>query len=174
MPSVNDSPRLTLWIHPQDGERWLVPVRWKQQAPVDPPLEQFALVYGDMLYNLRACLDYIVWQLVEVNGVTPTKFTSFPCVRDSVNWASAVGSNLMGVDPAWISEIARLQPFDPSHAGKRPEIHPLAVLDHVNNLNKHRLLPATLVTIESVSHRIELPRDHPGVQGEQHFTRGVN
>ena len=59
-------------------------VRWKQLAPIDPPLEQFALVFGDILYNLRASLDYIVWQLVEVNGATPTSSTSFPCVRDSM------------------------------------------------------------------------------------------
>jgi hypothetical protein len=81
-----------------------------------------------------------------------------------VNWASAVGQNLHGVDPAWIGEIERLQPFDPGHAGQRPEIHPLAILDHINNLNKHRLLPATLVTASRVRHTIKLPEDHPGVR----------
>lgn len=143
-------------------------LRWKLQAPL-PPLEQFALIFGDMLYNLRASLDYIVWQLVEVNGATLDWRTAFPCIKNSVNWASAVGQNLRGVDPAWIREIERLQRFDPGHTGQRPEIHPLAILDHVNNLNKHRLLPATLVTASRVRHTIKLPEDHPGVRGEHHF-----
>jgi hypothetical protein len=57
------------------------PARWRAMAGIGsagnsrlrfPPLEQFALIFGDMLYNLRASLDYIVWQLVEVNGATLT------------------------------------------------------------------------------------------------------
>ena len=67
-----------------------------------------------------------------------------------MNWASAVGQNLRGVDPAWIREIERLQPFDPGDAGQRPGIHPLAILDHVNNLNKHRFLPAALLSVEQL------------------------
>jgi hypothetical protein len=61
-----------------------------------------------MLYNLRASHDNIVWQLVEVNGAIPDWRTAFPCVKNSVNLASAVGQNLRGVDPAWIREIERL------------------------------------------------------------------
>ena len=165
---VNSHPsRLTGQMESDDWYR----LRWKLQDPL-PPLEQFASS-SVICSTTSASPDYVVWQLIEVNGATADWRTAIPCVKNSVNWASAVGQNLPGVDPAWVKETERLQPFDPGHAGQRPEIHPLAILDQVNNLNKHRLLPAMLVTASRVRHTIKLPEDHPGVRGEHHFTGGV-
>ena len=66
-----------------------------------------------MLYNLRASLDYIVWQLALMNGRSRTPATLyFPCTLRSKDWKSAAGNQLKGVDSRWVDEIRRLQPFD--------------------------------------------------------------
>jgi hypothetical protein len=127
-------------------------IRWKQNGHY-PDFWPLSSIFGDMLYNLRATLDYLVWQLVLLNNTQPTANNSFPCVRREVNWNSAVGRQLSGVSTNWIEEIKKLQPFDATHSGP-PEHHSLALLDEANNVNKHRLLPATLLTPGHVSFNI--------------------
>ena len=46
----------------------------------EPPKE-LSLVVGDAVQNLRAALDFAVWQLVELNGAVPTDQTSYPIER---------------------------------------------------------------------------------------------
>jgi hypothetical protein len=63
-------------------------IRWKRNGDT-PDLSPLALIFGDMLYNLRAALDYIAWQLVLVNRGQPGRHTSFPCVSDPAKWNDA-------------------------------------------------------------------------------------
>jgi hypothetical protein len=152
-------------------------IRWKQIGDA-PDLTPLALIFSDMLYNLRATLDYIAWQLVLANGGTPGRHTSLPCVSDAAKWNDAVNRPLRGIDQRWVAEIARLQPFDPGHIGA-PEYHPFAILDTANNLCKHRLLPAALMSAASASHKIDgvtpgvkmdyFLNDVPVADGVDHF-----
>jgi hypothetical protein len=125
--------------------------RWHALQP--PPMA-LGLIFADMLTNLRGTLDYLAWQLVLSGGNTPTKRTAFPVVRQAQNWPSAAGDQLRGVHPRWISAVERLQPY---HRRQTPELHPLAVLDHLNNVHKHRALPPV------VSHQLQW---NPGLHGD--------
>jgi hypothetical protein len=128
-------------------------IRWKQNGEY-PDFEPLSLIFGDMLYNLRATFDYLAWQLVLLNGEEPSRDTSFPCVRKSENWDNnTVKKQLKGIPPRWVDEIKQLQPFDARYTGA-PETHPLAVLDEANNVNKHRMLPIALVTPRRVAYEI--------------------
>jgi hypothetical protein len=132
---------------------WFVS-RWKQNGDY-PDLEPLSLIFGDMLYNLRASLDYIVWQLVLENGRKPDPGnTGFPCIRNSKDWKSALGSQLKGVDKRWADEIKRFQPFDSQHQGD-PAVHPLALLNDANNVSKHQLLPVAIVQPLKADYTIE-------------------
>jgi hypothetical protein len=135
-----------------ESDDW-VHIRWKQNG-VAPDMSPFPLMLGDMLYNLRATLDYVAWQLVIANGCTPSRQTSFPCVSDQAKWAEISGRAFKDVDQPWVQEAAKLQPFDPSHAGT-PDSHPFAILDTANNLCKHRFLPAVLMSAAYASHKID-------------------
>ncbi len=104
---------------------------------VHPPPIEFGLIFGDMINNLRGALDHLVWQLVLANQKTPTDGTGFPIVKREENWERAAASRLARVDERWIREIRSLQPF---HDGPDAPKHPLAVLDHANNINKHRVI----------------------------------
>lgn len=135
--------------------------RWKIRSRTAAEEKQFTdlgLVYGDVLSNLRGALDYLAWQLVLAAGNQPTDRTSFPCVKRQADWRSAAGDRLRGVDVRWVGEIEKLQPFQQA---RHPERHLLAVLDHNNNINKHRTLPPTIVTAPYFSFRYAHP-DMPG------------
>lgn len=136
-----DSHPYHIIVHAEpDPPNWLT-LTWGVRE--SPPIE-LALIFGDMLVNLRAALDYIVWQLVLVNGREPNTQHAFPCVRKIENWASARKQRLVGVAPDWVAEIEKLQPY---HRQPNPERHLFAVLDAVNNINKHRVMSSIAVTM---------------------------
>lgn len=89
-----------------DPPHWLV-FKWEVR---EPPPRVLALIYGDILTNLRGALDYLAWQLVLAGGHVPTDRTAFPCVKTEGNWGSACGDRLKGVALEWISEIEKFQP----------------------------------------------------------------
>jgi hypothetical protein len=131
-------------------------VRWL--ALREPPLERLALVFGDMVSNLRTTLDYLVWQLVLTTGKRPGRRTGFPVVRREKDWEAQSRIALRGVEQRWIDEIEARQPY---HRLDRPSIHPLAILDHVNNLNKHRFLPVAVLSVQRLDLLINV-EDAPG------------
>jgi len=130
----------------------------------EAPLETFAVIFGDILYNLRASLDYLVWQLVCAAGNVPDKDTAFPVVKRQEDWTrDRTQARVRGVGDPWLGEIHALQPY---HRADRPEIHPLAILDEVNNINKHRFLPASVVGLREFGFElgVEEIADGEGVQ----------
>jgi len=100
-----------------------------------------------MISNLRASLDYLIWQLVLLSGNRPGRRTGFPVVRRAKDWEVQSRTALRGVDPEWVARIEERQPFK---RRERPSIHPLAILDHVSNLNKHRFLPVAAVSVQQL------------------------
>jgi len=120
-------------------------VRWAVLR--EPPLELLALVFGDMVSNLRTTLDYLVWQLVLATGKRPGRRTGFPVVRRAKDWEVQSRTALRGVEQQWVDEIEARQPY---HRPDRPSIHPLAILDHVNNMNKHRFLPVAMISVQQL------------------------
>jgi hypothetical protein len=135
----------------------------------EAPKKDFALIFGDMLSNLRGTLDYLAWQLVLVSGNTPTDRTMFPVVKDPGNWASHRGDRLAGVEDHWAGEIEKLQPY---HRADHPEWHKLAILDYVNNLNKHRALPIAITSADLFVQRVDV-RSMP-VGDRLEFETGVD
>ena len=120
-------------------------LRW--QVNREPPFTELALIFGDMISNLRAALDYLVWQLVLASGNRPGRRTAFPVVRRAKDWEVQARTSLRGVDQEWVDVVRERQPFQ---RPERPSIHPLAILDHVNNLNKHRFLPVAAVSVQQL------------------------
>lgn len=143
---------------PESG--WHV-FRWLVTA--EPPLEDLSLILSDILGNLRSTLDYLVWQLVLVGGWKPGRQTGFPVVKRAKDWPVQGAAALKGVSEEWASLIEAMQPFQ---RHDRPDHHPLAILEHVNNLTKHRFLPATVLTAESFGYLINVAGIPDGEQFE--------
>ena len=136
---------LDLEVEPESG--WHI-LRWRIER--EPPYEDLALIFGDMLSNLRTTLDYLAWQLVLATGREPGRHTGFPVARRPEDWPAQSSAALAGLAPEWADEVQALQPYH----WDQPELHPLAVLDHVNNLHKHRFLPPAVLTLERFDYLI--------------------
>jgi hypothetical protein len=102
----------------------------------EPPPSELSLTFADMISNLRATLDHIIWALVEESGNETHDKLTFPCVLDRENWPSAVGRQLRNVPSQWIPAIEQAQPFTAS----QPRRHPMYVLHRLDITTKHRLL----------------------------------
>jgi len=126
----------------------------------EPPVEGWGAIIGDVVHNLRSALDHLVWALTLVNGHTPPavippkpqpgsewKDIRFPIYAFDfrkrypsgrrIPWRFKPPNSLWGVRPALRADLQRLQPFN---HGKRAPKMPLAVLDELWNIDKHRHL----------------------------------
>jgi hypothetical protein len=118
---------------------------WRVKIESDPP-PKWSLITGDFVQNLRASLDYLVWQLVLANDCEPGRQNAFPLVDQQPplnpkndnrrRWEAKVA----GVDPRAVEFIESCQPFNGPDG---PERHVLAALRDLSDQDKHRsLMPA--------------------------------
>jgi hypothetical protein len=122
-----------------------------------------------MLYNLRASLDYVVWQLVIASGNVPGSHNAYPIVQDPARWAKARDTQLKGVHQQWASKIRALQPFHEL----RPDAHVLVSVDRANNVLKHRALPPQLMSLGHFSVNIRAPRGSARHRTDQGFEDAI-
>jgi len=136
-------------------------------AQADTPPADLALPLGDMLGNLRAALDYLVWQLVLVNGGTPTTRSAFPVIRKAAAWPSVPVDRLAGVAADWVAVIEALQPYhSDSEAGSV-----LDFLDQTNNINKHRMMAPVAISHFRAEPSVRLSGPAPGRTLQMHLPK---
>jgi len=128
---------------------------------VNPPANELppprlSLICGDAIQNLRAVLDHIVWQLVLLEGNRPDKWNSFPVYTNKEQFDANVRhpknpkrrpSPLHGIDPngrAW-ELIEKVQPYRRRLFDQTPELHELAFLTSLSNIDKHRTLMSQMM-----------------------------
>jgi hypothetical protein len=101
---------------------------------------RFGLIAGDYIHNVRSTLDYLIWQLVIANGETPDRSNQFPICTGApktMTWDESLKrGRLRGIDSSAIEIVRSVQPCFDTESGPAP--HPLAVLEEINNENKHR------------------------------------
>lgn len=101
----------------------------------DAPLE-LSILIGELAYNLRSCLDQLVWALISQNGNTPSERSAFPVIFKTGTFPSLSDPRVRGVTSAQLSLIEALQPY---HA-QNPSNSVLWSLHQSNNFDKHRLV----------------------------------
>ena len=100
----------------------------------EPPLE-IAAAFGDCLHNFRASLDYLARRLVVASGREPRggqRGTAFPI-------STKPDPNLdiqPGLHPLLRDRLVEVQPL----LAENPDQHPLARLNALDNIDKHRFL----------------------------------
>ncbi len=146
----------------------------------EPPTDEWGAIIGDVVHNLRSALDHLVWQLTIANGHTPPpnpipkrgpgsewRDIGFPiCVTphpadhlgNPIPWASAKDlKSLWGIGPRLRAAFQELQPFV---TGQNPSEEPLAVLNELWNIDKHRHLHPTLFYVGLY----DVESGHPEIQ----------
>ena len=94
---------------------------------------RFSLLIGEIAHNLRSCLDHVAWQLASV----PDKGTAFPIAVKENDWKRSFNRELKTFSDDRRSFINCFQPY---LRGNRASKHPLAILQKLNNTDKHSLL----------------------------------
>jgi hypothetical protein len=112
-------------------------IEWiPKKAPEVLPLA-FSAHLGDTIQNLRAALDYCARAAVsdEIRRTRP-RDVSFPLYEDAVKFATWQVKKESWYGQPTLDAISWAQPF---HANT-DALHPLLVLQHLSNVDKHRLL----------------------------------
>jgi hypothetical protein len=107
-----------------------------------PVPDNIGFIVGDVLQNLRSCLDYLIWELVTAGQKQTTGKEMFPICDGSDTFKKA-RKRLTGLPVDAITEIERLQPY---YGGDCKEVHILWLLNHLCNISKHRRLLLTVLT----------------------------
>ena len=98
---------------------------------------RFAVLTGEIMYQLRTALDHLLSALVLANATLPTDKHQFPIASTAEKFAAAVKrGDIKGVAASAAKQIEALQPFQPSVT--EPAL--LNLLREFNNTDKHRAL----------------------------------
>ena len=104
------------------------------------PEENLSILAGDVVHNLRVCLDYIATAIYTAGGgdiqSDQIKAVQFPIVRDEQQWAKTVAHN---VPFAWDEAIEKLQWCQP-YVQFQPNTEVLPVIQGLGSTDKHQNL----------------------------------
>jgi hypothetical protein len=118
-----------------DSEAW----EWVEEFQIleDTPV-RLGVILGDVLHNLRSCLDHIVWQVTLLDGNTPDDRTQFPIASKSeAQFQTMADERIPGLSQEHRAMVQRVQPY---HRGDEASLHPLSVLADLSNIDKHRIV----------------------------------
>lgn len=113
-----------------------LPVKWGLDA-------------GDCVHNLRCALDYLVYQLILLEGKASTKRTQFPIYETDAGWMSGHDGKLKGVAKRAQSLIKAAQPFATGEGRKDPLFH----LAELSNWDKHSSINVARFALEKITAR---------------------
>jgi hypothetical protein len=110
----------------------------------NPVPSDLMLIAGEIVHQLRSALDHLVWDLVVKNtGAPPTGTDSgYPIFRTADGYNGRAPQKIRGVSPSAANRILAAQPF---HLGDRAEEELTWAVQELNNTDKHRLIPVTVV-----------------------------
>jgi hypothetical protein len=138
-------------------------LRWVVKPP--PPMEEWGLMFGDGMHNLRAMLDNLLHFIAHEEGADAEALgkVQFPVVSDPDKWAGQGWR--IAMLPTRVQESLRAaQPFNRPEAERRDD--GLALLTGFNNLDKHRIILPGLVQPHTINHKFSLAFEGAGVTVE--------
>jgi hypothetical protein len=99
--------------------------------PPEPP-PMFGVRVGEIAYNLRAALDYLVYRLAEIDAGKVVNGTQFPIEETAKGFGLRRTRFLNGVNNAHVAAIEALQPYR--------GVDWTRLLRDLSNMDKHRAL----------------------------------
>jgi hypothetical protein len=102
-----------------------------------PPLDEWSLIFGDSVHNLRAALDHLAWQL----DSRPGRDTNFPILSAPPSQWPPSAVRRMPPDARDI--IDAVQPHWEDLSNRSVGLHPLVALHSFDISDKHRVLIGT-------------------------------
>ncbi len=87
-------------------------IQFRLETLTPPPIDEWSLILGDTLHNLRSVFDTVIWALATLDGAepkTPTQVT-FPLTADQDEWRKRSRA-LESVPSVFLKRIRDLQPW---------------------------------------------------------------
>lgn len=123
-----------------------------------PPLEEWGLIFGECVHNLRSALDNLTFALARVRQDPPQRPNriAFPIHEDKTKFQNNGRSYIDQLPPTAADLIEKLQPFqrDGSEEVGTPDRDPLVLLQELNNADKHRVPALVLVAPKEITHEV--------------------
>jgi len=115
---------------------------WEQRVRIaEPPPPRLGVIVGEYVHDVRSALDHLVWQLILLDGGTPTRATQLPITDSPADFEQKAKRQLCGISDPHRALLEQAQPY---HAGAIDLIdHPLRVLRELSNVDKHQVVHAT-------------------------------
>lgn len=123
---------------------------------VEYPIE-VSIICGEVVHQLRSCLDHLVWSMVLKAGNVPARNNQFPISKLSKTFMNDSKNMLKGVPAVAQAKIEKIQPYN----SKTPEENYLGILNELSNTDKHRnlnIIAAVHVGFETVSVKGKMPQ----------------
>jgi hypothetical protein len=133
----------------EDRLSWKLVLDLRHPAPTD----EWALIAGDCIHNLRSALDAAVWGFATVNGANPenSKGLGFPIVTDRAKWMNRdVRRQLEGVPQTYIDRIETVQPYN--HTTQAGRVSALSLMHALDIKDKHRAGVTASITPKGITH----------------------
>jgi hypothetical protein len=125
------TPVAQIVAHATTGRQLLIATNVKA-----PPVAH-SIIVGDVLYNLRSCLDHLVYQLIVAHtGKEPTYRTyEFPVFVTEKQFDDNINRLLRDVSPDGVLRVRQVQPF----TFARPNDPALYSLNELGLVDRHRV-----------------------------------
>jgi hypothetical protein len=96
---------------------------------------------GEIVHNLRSCLDNMIWQLVlDAKREPRVRVTGFPVYLDQESFERRGRQQLSGLCESAIAAIEQMQPYNHVTTESAAAHHFLAILHELWNIDKHRMV----------------------------------
>lgn len=133
-----------------------------EKVPEYPEVE-WGLSIGDAVHCLRSSLD----QLVAGLCTETSRRTGFPICKTKREWVVDAPAQIWSLPEPFLALIDNAQPY---HRGDQAHMHPLAVLNELWNLDKHRAIPATALVASAIKIEVDWERT-VGIKSATKFKR---
>lgn len=128
---------------------------WTLTWEIDPPpLDVWGFIFGDAIHNLRATLDNLLSYIAREEGITDRRVlrrVQFPIVASRHEWEAQRRHVTMLPDAVQVA-VELLQPFQFEGSAFEPRSVLLALLQELNNVDKHRLALVSGINPLQLSH----------------------
>ena len=121
-----------------DGREILV-VLGSASVPFGPVPHIVSILVGEVVYNLRAALDYLVYELARLDAGHPVDGTQFLIEDTKKGFCGRRAGGLKGLSDVHVAALKRLQPCDGCKW--------TGVLRDISNPDKHRHLTAVMNSV---------------------------
>src|SRR3954451_8653936 len=101
-------------------------------AGVAPPPPVLGVHLGEVVHDLHSALDHLAWAVAE----RPWRRTQFPVFLKAETWAETSEPITRSIPERYVRIMEEAQPY----REKRPAAHLLALLNHLWNADRHRLV----------------------------------